>query len=138
MKRIFCVLFILLSLLITGCNIDQNENPNDQEDAKVLYNVTFIYDQDNTEVIETEGTIKLPLPEKEGYVFLGWYNGEELFEQSVVSSDITLTGKWLALGTKYNVFYDTDGGELPEDWTRYYYFGTEATLPTPTKKYNEF
>ncbi len=138
MKRIFCVLFILLSLLITGCNIDQKENPNDQEDAKVLYNVTFIYDQDNTEVIETEGTIKLPLPEKEGYVFLGWYNGEELFEQSVVSSDITLTGKWLALGTKYNVFYDTDGGELPEDWTRYYYFGTEATLPTPTKKYNEF
>ena len=103
-----------------------------------LFKVTFEYDKETKEVIETEGSITLPTPEKENFVFIGWYLDDVLFEGDTVSSDITLKAKWIEIGTKYFVYYDTDGGTLPSEWTRYYYYGTEAELPTPEKKYNEF
>jgi len=48
-------------------------------------------------------------PVKEGYNFLGWYNGEVAytFEESVVSN-LTLVAKWEE--KEYTVTFDTDGG----------------------------
>lgn len=113
--------------------IDPNYN-----EPTVLYQVILVYDKEQVEVVETEGLITLPIPEKENNVFIGWYNGEELFESDSVTSNITLTAKWIELGTKYYVYYNVDGGKMPENWTRYHYFGTESLLPTPEKKYHEF
>ena len=38
---------------------------------------------------------ELPTPQKDGYTFLGWYNGDTKYTyQSTLSGDITLTAKW--------------------------------------------
>ena len=48
-------------------------------------------------------------PTKEGYVFLGWYNGETAYTFSEsVKSDLTLTAKWEE--KEYVVTFDADGG----------------------------
>lgn len=152
MKRIISIVFIGLILFISSCNMDSGTKhtheyidgicecgeKDPEYSLNSLVKVTLIYDSNKTEIIETDGNINLPIPEKENNTFLGWYNGAELFESTFVTSDITLTAKWVEIGTKFSVFYDTDGGQMPDDWTRFYYYGTEAILPTPVKKYNEF
>lgn len=66
------------------------------------YTITYILDggvnaSDNPEnyTVETE-TITLNAPVKDGYTFVGWYNGESLVETVVKGStgDLTLTAKW--------------------------------------------
>ena len=48
-------------------------------------------------------------PTKEGYSFLGWYNGETAYTFSEsVKSDLTLTAKWEE--KEYVVSFDADGG----------------------------
>ena len=46
--------------------------------------------------IEKDTCITKPVdPTKEGYTFLGWYNGDELFDfNQKVTSDIQLVAKW--------------------------------------------
>ena len=157
MKRFLSLLFIVICLLLTSCDMSNSTNKDpvhehvfvdgkcecgeldpDYEEPKILFKVTLEYDKETKEVIETEGSITLPIPEKENNVFIGWYLDDQLFEEETITSDITLTAKWIEIGTKYLVYYDTDGGSLPSEWTRYYYFGTETELPIPEKKYNEF
>ncbi len=49
----------------------------------------------------------LPIPEKAGYTFGGWYlNGVRFDENTPVTDDITLTAKW-----GYTVIFDTGDGE---------------------------
>lgn len=159
MKKTFVFILFCMCILVSSCNMQPTDKQDDVDShkheyvegicecgetdpdyvkPKTLFKVTLVYDEENKEIIETEGLINLPIPEKTGYAFMGWYNEESLFELNEVSSDLVLTAKWLAYGTKYHVYYDIDGGELPADWTRFYYFGEETTLPTPVKKYNEF
>lgn len=153
MKKNVRILLICLALFITGCDMNSNtKHTHEYVEGKcscgdvdpeyvepnTLFKVTLIYDKDNIEIVETTGEILLPTPEKENNVFLGWYNGNQLFESNQVVNDLVLTAKWVEIGTKFNVYYDTDGGEMPDGWTRFYYYGTEAILPTPVKKYNEF
>ncbi len=48
-------------------------------------------------------------PEKPGYAFVGWYNGNVLwnFDTNTVTSDVTLTAKWAKMHT---VKFETYGG----------------------------
>ncbi len=47
--------------------------------------------------------------EKEGYTFLGWYNGDVAWNfDTVITSDITLTAHWTI--NSYTVAFDSDGG----------------------------
>ncbi len=59
----------------------------------------------------------LPIPEKTGYVFLGWsYNGKIITSVSPVSvaGNHTLTANWKAAGpSSKGIFYDSVYGELP-------------------------
>ena len=49
-----------------------------------------------TTYVEGEGLAELPVPTKEGYVFLGWYVGEEKVESisAEQTGKVTLTAKW--------------------------------------------
>lgn len=50
-------------------------------------------------------------PIRAGYTFVGWYNGNILYNFSnKVTKNITLTAKWEKVIAKYTVTFDTDGG----------------------------
>lgn len=73
-------------------------------------------------------------PTKEGYTFIGWYNGESEwdFETPVtpVTPDLTLTAKWQL--NQYTITFDTAGGSEVAPITQDY--GTTITAPAnPTK-----
>lgn len=64
-------------------------------------------------------------PQKEGYDFLGWYRGDELFDFSAaIQEDVTLTAKW-----EIKHFTVTFKGEGIETFTQSVDWGGKATLP---------
>ena len=69
-------------------------------DETIEYTVTFNPDNENeatTQTVEASSKLEKPSdPEKEGYTFLGWYDGETEwnFENDTVTSELTLTAKW--------------------------------------------
>ena len=59
--------------------------------------ITFDFnDGKNKSTLEVEGSVRKPAdPLKEGYKFIGWYNGNKLFDfDSDITEDITLVAKW--------------------------------------------
>ncbi len=96
------IMFLSFSLIFTGCSFGKSKDKN--------YSVYFVADESSTEfvkVIETSGNTELDLPvvEKEGYVFDGWYysskQSTELFTSTSLISktldrDIVVFAKWKA------------------------------------------
>ena len=135
MKIKVFLLFILaltLSLLICSCG----------EKPPQLFVVNFEENTNESSVqnlaIESGKTCSKPEdPVKEGYEFLGWYNGETLwnFETDTVTSDITLSAKWKRI--TYTVTFNSDGGSDVVKQTINY--GDIASKPQdPTKLDCEF
>ena len=59
--------------------------------------ITFDFnDGKNKSTLEVEGSVRKPGdPLREGYKFIGWYNGNKLFNfDSEITEDITLVAKW--------------------------------------------
>jgi uncharacterized repeat protein (TIGR02543 family) len=85
----------------------------------------------------------LPTPEKEGHIFLGWYNSENSDARQVVSSDlfteaksITLFARWKAM--EHIVHLKGNGASLPTDRITVTYGGTYGELPTPAMEHYTF
>lgn len=70
-------------------------------------------------------------PTKEGYTFIGWYNGESEWNfETPVTEKLTLTAKWQI--NRYTITFDTAGGSEVAPITQDY--GTTITAPAnPTK-----
>lgn len=70
-------------------------------------------------------------PTKEGYTFIGWYNGESEWNfADAVTEAMTLTAKWQL--NQYTITFDTAGGSEVPSITQDY--GTAITAPAnPTK-----
>lgn len=70
-------------------------------------------------------------PTKEGYTFIGWYNGESEWDfETPVTAVLTLTAKWQI--NRYTITFDTAGGSEVPSITQDY--GTAITPPAnPTK-----
>lgn len=91
-----------------------------KNESGISYKITF--DSNGGSKVEaiyvSDGKIvSLPIPEKEGYVFKGWYHKDKKVEVGdTISSDITLKAKWekkeeqTVSTKKYTVSFDTDGG----------------------------
>ena len=99
------------------------------------YDVTFV--NDGVEVqkqnIDFASEIVAPAdPTKEGYTFLGWFNGETKYEKGVTVpvDGITYTAKWQI--NQYTITFDTDGGSEITPVTQDY--NSAVTAPAnPTK-----
>ena len=91
-------------------------------------------DEVPTQYLEGEEFI-LPIPTKEGYTFLGWFNGSEKVEKisAAETSDISLVAKWEKIKVYHDLNLDLDGGTLDEVPTQYLE-GEELILPIPTKE----
>lgn len=91
MKKIRLVLFALFAcLLLSGCGKEKE------------FTVTFNSDggsQIETQTVgENDKVVKPENPTRDGYLFDGWYIGEEEYDfNSEVTEDITLTAKWYTI-----------------------------------------
>lgn len=75
------------------------------------YTVSFIIDEqtEKTTVKENELVKELKAPEKENYVFAGWYSGDEKFDfNNPITKDITLVAKYEL--NVVTITYELDGG----------------------------
>ena len=82
--------------------------------------------------------VKLPVPTKDGYEFLGWTltaaSTDYISELSATQTgDVTLYAKWKVQVIMSEINYELDGGTNPEGAVSEYQEGKGATLPTPTK-----
>ena len=80
-----------------------------------------------------DGDYILPEPTKENYVFLGWKEGETVYEQSgkwQKASGATLTAEWVI--AKSTIKFETNGGSVVAPMTINY--GEDYTLPTSTRE----
>lgn len=96
--------------------------------------VTFLSDGEHTAPpqIRANAPAARPAdPTKEGYTFIGWYNGESEWDfETPVTADLTLTAKWQV--NQYTITFDTAGGSEVAPITQDY--GTTITAPAnPTK-----
>ena len=77
----------------------------------------------------------LPKPEKTGYTFDGWYDGDKKVTdgQWTATSGTTLAAKWTA--NKYTITFNPNSGAMPSGTTNSMEiaYGADYKLPTPTK-----
>lgn len=75
------------------------------------YTINFVMDDKTEKTTVNEGETVKPLtpPEKENYLFLGWYTGDELFDfNTKITKDITLYAKYEL--NVVTITYDLSGG----------------------------
>ncbi len=122
MKKISIALIIITLLLsLAGCQSQEYTVTFDTGGAGEISPMTAL-----------EGTAisVLPTPEKEGYVFLGWFdeNQAEYTNQSLIEKDLTLFAKWESL--MFTVTFKAFDGTVIE--TQEVAYGEAAVAPVPT------
>lgn len=74
--------------------------------------------------------VVLPIPVKEGYIFLGWYQDEEEITE-ITYQNYRLVAKWEEVtNVKYQINYEFNGGKAPNAPTEYD-GETDIELPIP-------
>ncbi|MBR0510533.1 MAG: InlB B-repeat-containing protein [Clostridia bacterium] len=83
-------------------------------------------------------TAGLPEPQREGFVFIGWFtgsnDGRQLFSLTDVTEDCTLYAHWTDTPEKYTVTYKANGGTgAPAAQTKTQYVKLKLTDAVPKK-----
>ena len=99
----------------TAVNADITLTAKSVEGAPATYTVTFDANGGSDvlaqEIVSGGKAVKPAAPEKDGYVFAGWYIGETPYDfDNAVTENITLTAKWSEAVQVYVVTFDSDGG----------------------------
>lgn len=137
MKKVITLIIIFFSLFITACGSTQTEEPK----KIIIYFETFggmIAEELPNEF--SIGKIDLPIPEKEGYIFLHWSleDGTIIDENYNFDKTLTIYANWAKIGKKYQIYYDLNGGSFDCEYPSEHVFGYETTLITPVKEYHKF
>ena len=106
-----------------------------ERDYIIQYNLDGGTCNNLVESFRDPSKVVLPIPTKDGYKFVGWYDTNNLDEkiEKIESKDYDLTAKWQKL---YYVTYDLDGGICDNLITE---FSEEINnLPIPVKDGYEF
>ena len=138
---------------ITGCTAGQEEgktangvfiaaggrftqSPGAQITGEVIGAYTVTFQSEGGSEVASQIRANTPAdrpadPTKEGYTFIGWYNGESEWDfETSVTADLTLTAKWQI--NRYTITFDTAGGSEVAPITQDY--GTTITPPAaPTR-----
>jgi len=143
MKKLLAFLLIItlsVVLVFALSSCDTTEPPTDDENDggnEETYTVTFDVSGGNevipNQTVKSGGKIEKPTdPTRDGYMFDGWYVGEEkwVFAGYNVTEDVTLVAKWI----NYNITYELDGGVNAENNPATYTVNDEITLSQPTKE----
>ena len=138
---------------ITGCTAGQEEgktangvfiaaggrftqSPGAQITGEVMGAYTVTFQSEGGSEVASQIRANTPAdrpadPTKEGYTFIGWYNGESEWDfETPVTADLPLTAKWQI--NRYTITFDTAGGSEVPSITQDY--GTAITPPAaPTR-----
>ena len=138
---------------ITGCTAGQEEgktangvfiaaggrftqSPSAQITGEVIGAYTVTFQSEGGSEVASQIRANTPAdqpadPTKEGYTFIGWYNGESEWNfETPMATDLTLTAKWQL--NQYTITFDTAGGSEVPSITQDY--GTAITPPAaPTR-----
>ena len=138
---------------ITGCTAGQEEgktangvfiaaggrftqSPGAQITGEVIGAYTVTFQSEGGSEVASQIRANTPAdrpadPTKEGYTFIGWYNGESEWNfETPVTADLTLTAKWQI--NRYTITFDTAGGSEVAPITQDY--GTTITAPANPAK----
>ncbi len=122
MKKLLATLFVILfALCLFSCKpttftVTFDANGGSEVEAQA--------------VEECKNATKPENPTKEGYNFLGWFNGNAEFKfDSSIEGDITLKAKWEK--KTYTVTFDTNGGN--GDTTKTVEHGATVKAPMASK-----
>lgn len=129
-KKLLCIIMSVLMLFMTmfslvACTDKDNSNPNkgNQTTEEITYKIEFV--SNGGGVVEAivkkagEEITEPAVPEKNGYVFEGWYessdNGSTLSDKPFVFSympvhNCTLYAKWSEQIVKYTITFESNGG----------------------------
>lgn len=143
----FLMLFVML---LVGCVPPQtgpsepDDDPSGDTPDPIEYNIIF----ETNGGVEIEGlsslkkgqTVKLPEPIKEGHMFIGWYESEDLTGTAYSKNykyeeDVTLYACWMKL--QYKVYYSSSEVQL-NTLNQSYYYGDELDLYIPTSDIYDF
>ena len=101
------------SLTTDGSSTEKpSDEPSKTETFKVEFNTDGGTGEFETQTVEKGGKATVPTtnPEKEGYVFKGWFNGENEYDFEIaVEGDLKLRAEWYKLG-KFSV--NDDGKQV--------------------------
>ena len=97
------------------------EKISSEDDSKTTYEITLEYDGKTDTIKVSDGKISsLPVPEKDGYNFVGWFNGNnEVKAGDTVTGNMTLKARFEKKSNdttvtdntvKYSVTFDSNGG----------------------------
>ena len=146
---IISVCIVLLIAIVTAVILllpkDKKTDEEKPNEPQQIVEVVVTFDTDGGESIESikveKGkTITLPTTTKDGFNFLGWYNGEVLVKgDEVYDSDTTLKAKWEEVKVEqveekktFTVSFNTNGGNKVSS-IKVECGKTLGTLPTPKK-----
>ena len=134
---------------ITGCTAGQEEgktangvfiaaggrftqSPSAQITGEVIGAYTVTFQSEGGSEVASQIRANTPAdPTKEGYTFIGWYNGESEWNfETPVTADLTLTAKWQV--NQYTITFKPENGG--QDIVIKQDYGTAITAPAnPTK-----
>lgn len=111
------LLFLLIIGLIAFFLINITNKPKKEQQVEEYITISFDSDGGKnipSEKIKKGGKILLPECEKEGFTFIGWYDGkDEVSNTTRYNEDTTLKAKWEETKT-FNVTFDSKGGSKVE------------------------
>ena len=100
----------------------EGEEPEEKE-----YTVKFVVDGEETSIVVKEGekATKPADPEKEGYTFVGWFAGEEVYDfEAAVTADVELVAKFeVVTEAKIGLDRIKENGKLVVGFTDFAPFG---------------
>lgn len=148
MKKYFLgLLLFILSLGLVACDMNfggtTSDNKDDDKQDETVYNIEYSLNQGEFEV-EAKETYKegdvytFPIPVREKYDFLGWF--DLITDEEVkgitkdMAKDVVVYAKWERQVITHTITYHVNGGEMPEEYNTSYVEGTQATLAKPIRQ----
>ncbi|MDR0453340.1 MAG: InlB B-repeat-containing protein [Deferribacteraceae bacterium] len=131
--KLLSVISVFLFIIIGCIGCDSDTGTDGEKSNAPQFKIYFTdyenIESDNPLLFPIGTVINLPVPEKEGYIFDGWYdNGIKVSSPYTITKETTLIAHW-TFGV-YTVTFDNASGITPVSTS----FNTAITLPIPSEK----
>lgn len=144
MKNLKLVVFMFLVVMLAGCvpgtGIPNNPDTPNNKTPNITFETNGGEELEALSGLKVGQTVKLPTPVKEGHMFVGWYDNEELTGNSLPKNytykeDVTIYALWLK--QQYKIYFSSEEVDLTV-LNQTYYFGDELELFTPKSDVYDF